>query len=160
MALNLLLKASDKKVVEKLFDTVFRNRFDDLSQINTSFLDALELTPDETAELLQETRSVIKTALMNSPSSLDDIAGRLPSYMSSKPLIKMVTKILKGRMAVWREVASRSKLSLPRLVEFDWRVDLKTSSAQQLSMSKPTAIVNLLVRTNSHIAMLLFAFSQ
>ena len=26
MALNLLLKASDKKVVEQLFDTVFRNR--------------------------------------------------------------------------------------------------------------------------------------
>lgn len=58
----------------------------------------------------------------------------------------MVCKIMAGRMGLWRDVASRSKISLPRLLEFDWRVDLKTSSAQQLSMSKPTAIINLLVR--------------
>eukprot|EP00750_Incisomonas_marina_P012145 INCI16607.1.p1 GENE.INCI16607.1~~INCI16607.1.p1 ORF type:complete len:194 (-),score=38.37 INCI16607.1:281-862(-) len=148
MALNLLLKASDKKVVEQLFDTVFRNRNEEdiTAIVDPSFLSDLELTDEETADLLNETRDVVKHALRKSPGSLEDIASGLPSYVTSKPLAKMVTKIMFSRMTLWRDVASRGKISLPRLLEFDWRVDLKSSSAQQLSMSKPTAIINLLVQ--------------
>ncbi|XP_059177644.1 COMM domain-containing protein 9-like [Physella acuta] len=40
------------------------------------------------------------------------------------------------------------KLSLPKLLDFDWRVDIKTSSDAVARMSVPTCILNFQIQEN------------
>ncbi|CAB3984468.1 Hypothetical predicted protein [Paramuricea clavata] len=42
-----------------------------------------------------------------------------------------------------------SQVSLPKLVDFDWRVDVKTSSDAVTRMSMPTCLVQLKIQENA-----------
>ena len=52
-------------------------------------------------------------------------------------------QIIAKNLNEWREAAITQRLSLPRLVDVDWRVDVKLASDQVSRMSVPTTIVDL-----------------
>ncbi|XP_025084935.1 COMM domain-containing protein 9-like isoform X3 [Pomacea canaliculata] len=47
-----------------------------------------------------------------------------------------------------KTLTSERQVSLPKLVDFDWRVDVKTSSDAVARMSVPTCILNLQMEGN------------
>lgn len=61
-------------------------------------------------------------------------------------LKKLIAKIVRDRLKVWREVSANQTVSLPRLVDFDWRLDFKTASNSLSKMTQPSALLNLKIR--------------
>ena len=47
---------------------------------------------------------------------------------------------------VWREAAVLSRVSLPQLIEVDWRIDVKTAAEQMSRMAVPTVLIDLKVQ--------------
>ena len=72
-----------------------------LVQVNTDILAELELSPEENAQLLQDARGVAQKALRISPASLEDIAGCIPSYVTTKGLIKAIAKCINSRLCTF-----------------------------------------------------------
>ena len=58
-------------------------------------------------------------------------------------LQKLVVSVVASNLATWRDLSSNNELSLPTLKEFDWRIDIKTSSDKVARMSVPTALVQV-----------------
>ena len=48
-------------------------------------------------------------------------------------------------LTLWHCVFFLSSVSLPRLVDFDWRVDVKISSDSVARMAQPTCLVQMKV---------------
>jgi hypothetical protein len=63
-------------------------------------------------------------------------------------LKKGLAKIMAAHAAEWRESALATLVSPPKLVDFDWRVDTKTSSNHLSRMAVPTVFVEMRVRND------------
>jgi len=72
------------------------------------------------------------------------LMSTLPSTVDDR-LKRLVVSIIIAHGADWRDRSLESVPSLPRLVDFDWRADIKTGSNLQSRMAVPTAIVELKV---------------
>lgn len=55
----------------------------------------------------------------------------------------MIVTVIASNLAVWRDKASSSQLSLPALQDFEWRIDIKAASDKAARMSIPTALVQM-----------------
>lgn len=66
-----------------------------------------------------------------------------------KNLRELISKIIAENMPLWRTNAINQQVSLPKLIDFDWRVDVKTSSNVISRMSMPTCIIQLQVQENA-----------
>eukprot|EP01050_Picozoa_sp_SAG11_P011253 SAG11_NODE_1179_length_5597_cov_3.257184_1_plen_141_part_00 len=58
-------------------------------------------------------------------------------------LASMIDSAFKSLMPVWREAVLSTPVSLPRLLDVDWRVDVKTSANTVSRMAAPSALVEL-----------------
>jgi hypothetical protein len=107
--------------------------------------EALELSPVQTEELLLAAALVIEDAVFEGRAPAD-IAAALPAALN-KGLKQLVAAIVAKNLPKWRETVAAGQLSLPRLVDTDWRIDIKTSSDAMARMSQPAVLVDLRVRT-------------
>lgn len=89
--------------------------------------------PEGTEPRLQKLLAQVR----GSPRALGDPARRPPTAAPTPPFPKAIV----ARLPTWREVAIKRRVSLPRLVDVDWRVDLKTASDHASSIAVPTAVV-------------------
>lgn len=89
---------------------------------------------------------IVCTALYKSPLKDSDYLELFPEGEIDMKLKKLISKILKNRLSIWREVASNQCIALPRLVDFDWRLDFKSSSDGLSVMAKPSAMLNFKIR--------------
>lgn len=94
-------------------------------------------------QLLSAIQQSIHTGLYG---SLDEqaLVGAFPSAVDER-LRRLVASIILAHAVEWREQSLTTMPSLPRLVDFDWRADIKTGSNLQSRMAVPTAIVELKV---------------
>ena len=58
----------------------------------------------------------------------------------------VLVQIVMSKLSMWRQSAASQRVSLPQLVSFVWRVDLKASSEHMNNMAVPVAMLNLKVR--------------
>nr|XP_022315394.1 COMM domain-containing protein 9-like isoform X2 [Crassostrea virginica] len=65
-----------------------------------------------------------------------------------KNLRDLITKIALDNMNNWKNHSISTQVSLPRLVDFDWRVDTKMASESVSRMSVPTCILQMKVQEN------------
>ena len=56
-----------------------------------------------------------------------------------------LAKTIGQNLAAWREEASNHQVSLPRLKEFDWRIDVKSASDAVTRLQVPTCLLELKV---------------
>ncbi|CAG5133340.1 unnamed protein product [Candidula unifasciata] len=66
-----------------------------------------------------------------------------------KNLRDLLTKIIIDNMSTWTSEAINTQVSLPKLLDLDWRVDVKTSSDSIARMSVPTCILNLQIQKSA-----------
>jgi hypothetical protein len=58
----------------------------------------------------------------------------------------LFNKIFKARAPQWREVCVNNQISLPKLTDFDWRVDTKAASDSMNRMSASSLLLSLKIQ--------------
>ncbi|XP_076200489.1 COMM domain-containing protein 9 isoform X2 [Aptenodytes patagonicus] len=75
----------------------------------------------------------------------EDILSLFPENFHQN-LKNLLTKIILENVTAWRNEAQASQISLPRLADMDWRVDIKTSSDSISRMAVPTCLLQLKIQ--------------
>ncbi|OWF47966.1 COMM domain-containing protein 9-like isoform X2 [Mizuhopecten yessoensis] len=149
-ALSVLLQASSKDVVLRICNESFINR--DKQQYSESVLasvgDVLSLDTNKSRQLVRSLGALLKTAVFHGDSNPSSLQSLFPSNFH-KNLRDLLVKTMMENMNNWRNSALNNQVSLPRLVDFDWRVDIKTSSDTITRMSVPTCVLQMKVQENA-----------
>jgi len=148
--LNSLLKAPSKEAVDQIFNLAFLHARDVHSknshqslppQIVKKIEEALQISTRDAIELLLTIAILIDESLFESlePQQIVDL---FPTDFQ-KNLKQLVAAVITRNMPKWKESLASSQISLPRLMNLDWRIDVKTSSDTFARMSVPSVIVDL-----------------
>ncbi|XP_025911376.1 COMM domain-containing protein 9 [Apteryx rowi] len=78
----------------------------------------------------------------------EDVLALFPENFHQN-LKNLLTKIILENVSAWRNEAQASQISLPRLVDMDWRVDIKTSSDSISRMAVPTCLLQLKIQEDA-----------
>uniref|UniRef100_A0A673KGG0 COMM domain containing 9 n=1 Tax=Sinocyclocheilus rhinocerous TaxID=307959 RepID=A0A673KGG0_9TELE len=75
-------------------------------------------------------------------TSPEQVLSLFPESFHSN-LKNLITKILLENSVTWRNEALSSQISLPKLVDLEWRVDMKTASDSLSRMAVPTCLLQM-----------------
>jgi hypothetical protein len=139
--------------VERFFNICFRHRRNIRAADLSSFSNASQLDEAQARELALAVTQLIKTALYRSPLAneqdyLDlfrNPAGDGEAGVQKK-VMTVCAKQIRAKLPLWRQVAAAQRVSLPRALDIDWRVDLTTSSECISHTTVPTALFQMRVR--------------
>ncbi|XP_041471604.1 COMM domain-containing protein 9-like [Lytechinus variegatus] len=153
--LNFLLKASGKEVVQRACEHAFlyHNVISFPIEVIAKMADGLGINVRDAEKLLETLRKVIKHTLYIGCTDAASVHAVFPANFH-KNLKELLSRIIGDKLDKWRQIAIENKVSQPKLVDFDWRVDIKTSSDTLARMSVPTCILQLQIEetaSNSHL---------
>ncbi len=96
--------------------------------------------------MLQETCGLIQDVMATCGSDITSDAVKELCKPSLDPRIKsLVAKIIVRQASTWRAKIANQRISWPRLLDMEWRVDMKTASQAVSRMSVPTVVLGLTV---------------
>lgn len=148
VSLNLLLKAKSKDVVQTFLNEAFNYRNGKVPPfVHATICDGLGCETSEAMEVFVSLQCLVKHCLYEGLADRQLICGLFPEGFH-KNLKELLAKILLDNMADWKSQSLASQVSLPKLVDFDWRVDVKTSSDAVTRLSMPTCLVQLKIQEN------------
>ncbi|XP_064634279.1 COMM domain-containing protein 9-like [Lineus longissimus] len=142
-----LLKASSKEVVVRLSNEAYLLRSSNQipGDVVKKTTEALGIDQKESYKLILALGGLIKKSLFLSSSEPGPVLALFPDNFH-KNLKELLTKVILDNLNNWRNRAISSQVSLPRLLDFDWRVDTKMSSDAIARMSIPTCILQMQVQ--------------
>uniref|UniRef100_A0A452US94 COMM domain containing 9 n=1 Tax=Ursus maritimus TaxID=29073 RepID=A0A452US94_URSMA len=140
-ALQSLLKASSKDVVRQLCQESFSSSALGSEKLLDITCSSLSVTQEEAEQLLQ----ALHRAVFRDLSSAEAILALFPETFHQN-LKNLLTKIILEHVSTWRTEAQANQISLPRLVDLDWRVDIKTSSDSISRMAVPTCLLRMKIQ--------------
>ncbi|KAM3918737.1 COMM domain-containing protein 9 [Leptodactylus fuscus] len=144
-SLQLLLKASSKDVVQKLCRDSFPRSAPDSIQLIDSVSSHLSVTAEEAAQVIHALHSLARHVVYKGLTSAEQILAVFPDDFHQN-LKNLLTKIILENVSAWRSDAQNTSISLPRLVDMDWRVDIKTSSDSVTRMAVPTCLLKMKIQ--------------
>jgi len=161
-SLTLLLKASSKDQIRELLVSAFDRRFDAGWPSKDAVDAAVETLALEAAvegdNLLRAIKAFVKLILFRSgdlqpsssldPNQKEETARRLFALFPDdfhRNLRDLVVKLVVELLPAWRRAAIEDLVGLPRLADFNWRVDVKSASNRITRMSQPTCFVQIQV---------------
>uniref|UniRef100_A0A8C5RL81 COMM domain containing 9 n=1 Tax=Laticauda laticaudata TaxID=8630 RepID=A0A8C5RL81_LATLA len=147
-SLQFLLKAPSKNVVRQLCQECFSSSGIISEKFTESTCSNLSVTPNEANQLIQSLHSLTRHIVYHGLTSQEEILSLFPEGFHQN-LKNLVTKIILENVAAWRNEAQASQISLPRLVDMDWRVDIKTSSDNISKMAIPTCLLQLKIQEDA-----------
>lgn len=100
----------------------------------------LAISSFETVQLISSLSHLIATVLFNNQSSFESISTLFPDSFHAN-LKQLLSKILVECLPQWRVDAVNNSVSLPRLVDFDWKVALKVDESTRANT--PSCILQL-----------------
>ncbi|XP_076471277.1 COMM domain-containing protein 9-like isoform X2 [Babylonia areolata] len=149
-SLECLLKASSKtevvKVCRDVFSAVNRNSIQIPDSLLSHCQQTLKLTQTQAEIFVKSLGSILKQAVFQGSTDPHDIVALFPDGFH-KNLRDLIGKIIIDNMADWKSQAVGAHVSLPKLADFDWRVDVKTASDTVARMSVPTCVLSLQVES-------------
>lgn len=135
--LQLLLKAPSKDVVR---DVCVQSHQGPSRRLAESTAATLGIPAAQAAQLVQSLHVLSRHVLFHNLSSPEQILSLFPDSFHSS-LKNLITKILLESSPTWKTEALSNQVSLPRLKELDWRVDMIAGSDSVSRMSVPTCLV-------------------
>ncbi|XP_065904518.1 COMM domain-containing protein 9-like [Dysidea avara] len=145
-ALNLLLKASSKSVVVHVCRVAFSHRNATVpASVIAKLSSELGIKPVEANKLIVAVVNLVKLVLFENLTDAASISTVFPEDFH-KNLRGLLSETLASLGSEWRSQALLQEVSLPRLIDFDWRVDVKTSSDSVMRMAVPTCLVQMKVQ--------------
>eukprot|EP00128_Syssomonas_multiformis_P006745 Colp12_sorted_trinity150504_noHs@19412 len=144
-----LLKAPSKDFVVGLFQQAFRYKecLSIPAQAISETAQALQISESQTRELFDTITWTIDECVFEDLEP-QQILGLFPADFHES-LKKLIAVVLVNNVSTWKTALGKTSLSLPRLVNFDWRVDVKAASNVSTRMSVPTAILQLQVEDSA-----------
>ncbi|XP_030056661.1 COMM domain-containing protein 9 [Microcaecilia unicolor] len=149
-ALQILLKASSKDDVKKLCSECFSSTAVGSDRLIESTSSSLSATPEEAVQLICSLHKLTRHVVFRGLTSAEDILSLFPENFHQS-LKKLLTKIILENLTVWRSETEMSQISLPRLVDMDWRVDIKTSSDSISRMAVPTCLLQMKIQEDASL---------
>ncbi|XP_056383881.1 COMM domain-containing protein 9 [Hyla sarda] len=145
LSLQLLLKASSKDVVQKLCRDAFPRPALTSIHLIDQVTSGLSVTSEEATQVIQAVHSLARHVVYRGLTSADQILAVFPDDFHQN-LKNLLTKILLENISAWKSEAQDTSISLPRLVDMDWRVDIKTSSDSVTRMAVPTCLLKMKIQ--------------
>ncbi|RXN29793.1 60S ribosomal L13a [Labeo rohita] len=103
---------------------------------------ALSVSNSEAIQLLTAFHVLSHHVVYQNLTSPEQIVSIFPESFHSN-LKNLITKILLENSVTWRNEALSSQISLPKLVDLEWRVDMKTASDSLSRMAVPTCLLQM-----------------
>ncbi|XP_063145681.1 COMM domain-containing protein 9 [Candoia aspera] len=147
-SLQFLLKAPSKNVVRQLCQECFSSSGNGLEKLTESTCSNLSITPNEANQLIHSLHNLTRHIVYHGLTSQEEILSLFPEGFHQN-LKNLVTKIILENVSAWRNEAQASQITLPRLVDMDWRVDIKTSSDNVSKMAVPTCLLQLKIQEDA-----------
>ncbi|XP_069594763.1 COMM domain-containing protein 9 isoform X1 [Ranitomeya imitator] len=144
-SLQLLLKASSKDAVQKLCRDSFPRSAVGSVQMVGSVSSSLSVTAEEASQVIQAVHSLTRHLVYRGLTSAEQISSVFPHDFHQN-LKNLLTKIILENISAWRSDVQNTSISLPRLVDMDWRVDIKTSSDSVTRMAVPTCLLKMKIQ--------------
>ncbi|CAF89752.1 unnamed protein product [Tetraodon nigroviridis] len=139
--LQLLLKAPSKDAVR---DVCVQSHGRPSRLLAETTAASLSISAAQAAQLVQSLHVLSNHIIFHNLSTPEQILNLFPD--SFHPSLKnLITKILLENCPTWRTEALNNQISLPKLKELDWRVDMVTGSDSVSRLSVPTCLVQLKV---------------
>ncbi|KAF0874934.1 COMD9 protein, partial [Crocuta crocuta] len=132
--------ASSKDVVRQLCQESFSSSAVGSKKLLDITCSSLSVTQEEAEQLLGALHRLTRLAVFRDLSSAEEILALFPENFHQN-LKHLLTKIILEH--IW---AVSFAVSLPRLVDLDWRVDIKTSSDSISRMAVPTCLLQMKIR--------------
>ncbi|XP_018112809.1 COMM domain-containing protein 9 [Xenopus laevis] len=146
-ALLLLLKAPSKDVVGGLC----RESFPKSSVVSVHLIERtssnLSISSEEASQLVKAVHSLSRHVVCKGLATADEILPVFPENFHQN-LKNLLTKLILENLSAWRSDVLDSQISLPRLVDLDWRVDIKASSDSVARMAVPTCLLQMKIQEN------------
>ncbi|XP_067849749.1 COMM domain-containing protein 9 [Heptranchias perlo] len=150
VVLQLLLKASSKDVVRHLCQECFSSSATSSVRLVDSAVNSLSVTPEEAKQLICSLHSFTRLVVFQGLTSAEEILPLFPDNFHQN-LKNLLTKIILENVATWRNEALTSQISLPHLIDMDWRVDIKTSSDNINRMAVPTCLLQMKIQDDASV---------
>jgi len=146
--LLLLLKAGKADVIDSFFVDAFRYRQDGISaEKKKSWSESLQnASADDVNSLYTSIDQLIRDCLYLGVAP-DKVADVFPNDFHAQ-LKSLLSKVIGSHVAEWRESSMSNVISPAKLIDFDWRVDTKTSSNHLSRMAVPTVLVEMKLQEN------------
>ncbi|XP_041052713.1 COMM domain-containing protein 9 isoform X3 [Carcharodon carcharias] len=143
--LQLLLKASSKDVVRHLCQECFPPSATNSVRLVDSTVKSLSVTPEEAKQLICSLHGFTRQIVFQGLTSAEEILPLFPDDFHQN-LKNLLTKIILENIAAWRSETLANQISLPHLIDMDWRVDIKTSSDNINRMAVPTCLLQMKIQ--------------
>ncbi|NXA34384.1 COMD9 protein, partial [Eudromia elegans] len=147
-ALQALLKAPSRDAVRQLCQECFSSPPAALGPLARRACPGLAAAPEEAAQLVTALHNLTRHVVYRGLMKPEDILALFPESFHQN-LKNLLTKIILENVSSWRNEAQASQISLPRLVDMDWRVDIKTSSDNISRMAVPTCLLQLKIQEDA-----------
>ncbi|KAG9280731.1 COMM domain-containing protein 9 [Astyanax mexicanus] len=144
-SLQLLLKAPSKDVVRQLCVDSFPSRAHESRVLIDSTAQTLSVSSTEAAQVLTAFHTLSHHVVYHNLTAAEQILSVFPDTFHPN-LKNLLTKILLEQSTTWRNDALASQISLPQLVDMEWRVDMKTASDSVSRMAVPTCILHMKIQ--------------
>ncbi|XP_076347700.1 COMM domain-containing protein 9-like [Tachypleus tridentatus] len=139
-----LLKASSKSQVVDFCHNCYKHK-DDISG-HHKLVENTSVTLNISQEVALETMNAMveleKRAVFHNCSSIQDVVALFPENFH-KNLRELLSKIITDSIPQWKADTINSLVSLPKLVDFDWQVNVKMASNSTAKINIPTCVLNL-----------------
>ncbi|XP_077178311.1 COMM domain-containing protein 9 isoform X2 [Paroedura picta] len=144
-ALQILLKASKKDEVRHLCQECFLSSAGGSEKLIEDTCSTLSVASDEAKQLICSLHNLSRHVVHRGLTSPEEILSLFPEGFHQN-LKNLLTKIILENLSAWRNEVQASQISLPRLIDMDWRVDIKTSSDSVSRMAVPTCLLQLKIQ--------------
>ncbi|XP_059961023.1 COMM domain-containing protein 9 isoform X3 [Mesoplodon densirostris] len=145
-------EASSKDVVRQLCQESFSSSALGSRKLLAVTCSSLSVAQEEAEQgspsilqLLQALHRLTRLVVFRDLSSAEAILALFPENFHPN-LKNLLTKIILEHVSTWRAEAQTNQISLPRLVDLDWRVDIKTSSDSISRMAIPTCLLQMKIQ--------------
>ncbi|GAA6073030.1 COMM domain-containing protein 9 [Tachysurus ichikawai] len=150
-SLNLLLKAPSKDVVRQICTDSFTTRVHESQSVIDSTAHALSVSSTEAMQVLAAFHTLSHHVVFHNFTATEQIQSLFPATFHSN-LKNLITKILLEQSATWRNEALSSQISLPKLEDLEWRVDMKMASDSVSRMAVPTCILHMKIQDRGSVS--------
>ncbi|XP_023697931.1 COMM domain-containing protein 9 isoform X1 [Paramormyrops kingsleyae] len=144
-AFQLLLKAPSKDAVRQLCRDSFSTGAPESRRLADEAAETLSVSVGEAQQLLRALHALTRHVLFHSLTTPEQILALFPDAFHPN-LKNLMTKILLEHSPAWRNEALANQISLPRLLEMDWGVDMKTCSDSAGRMAVPSCLLHMKVQ--------------
>ncbi|GAB5368226.1 hypothetical protein AAMO2058_001300900 [Amorphochlora amoebiformis] len=139
------LEGKEEKLVKRLLQDSFRYRCDGMSESKLDGIsEALGVEKVRAKEVISELQRVISGTLYDSRDRNGTV--KLLPKSASKNLKILLANEIADQLPRWRESSVSNLVSPPKLIDFDWRVDVASSSSVLSRMILPTVFVEITIQ--------------